>query len=56
MFPKVPDSPLIEAAEVEEPDVSAGIGSWESIMTTEMINSCLSNNFDGMAIKGSGTQ
>ena len=25
-------------------------------MTTETINSCLSNNFDGMAIKGSGTQ
>jgi hypothetical protein len=56
MFPNVPDSPLSEAPEVAEADVSAGFGSWESMMTTETINSCLSNNFDGMAINGSGTQ
>ena len=56
MFPNVPDSPLSEAPELAEADVSAGFGSWESMMTTETINSCLSNNFDGMAIKGSGTQ
>ena len=56
MFPNVPDSPLSEAPELAEADVSAGLGSWASLMTTETINSCLSNNFDGMAIKGSGTQ
>ena len=56
MFPNVPDSPLSEAPKLAEADVSAGLGSWASLMTTETINSCLSNNFDGMAIKGSGTQ
>ena len=56
MFPNVPDSPLSEAPELAEADVSAGLGSWAALMTTETINSCLSNKFDGMAIMGSGTQ
>ena len=56
MFPNVPDSPLSEAPELAEADASAGFGTWASMMTTQTINSCLSNNFDGMAIKGSGTQ
>ena len=56
MFPNVPDSPLSEAPELAEADVSAGLGSWAALMSTETINSCLSNKFDGMAIMGSGTQ
>ena len=56
MFPNVPDSPLSEAPELAEADAFGGFGTWASMMTTETINSCLSNNFDGMAIKGSGTQ